>query len=710
MISGQDETPFPLESGLLPVGDEQTFAEVILTDFDCDLAFNGLVIINTFDGEELTQVADVLGVDPEDVERFQKREVRGLVAGIVGAAFERVVPALEPDPAPEELDDLGALALPDVDEPHAGDPVAVPAFDELLRTDEHVHSGVRGVDGAEEGGMIDLLDIDLRLVLFDDLYELRCVPDVDIPKEVVVAAFEADLPVGVLQEHEGETGGFGATEDAAEHVAVDILRAQSTLPEVTQALLGVGRAEEVVFGLFVEKAGFPLEEFIRGPDHPIPLSEDFLQEPDDREHVGLGAGDVDLAPHEYPERVGDVVLGGGDVFEVLEDQFLLVVGEEVCEEHPVRFVRGFVDVEDAVLLAVAVVVEVRVGVVDEDGLGKFGEVVVIASRSRRLPEGGAVLEGEALTGNFTPEHLPLLAAAALVGFVHEDEVLPAETLDVHPLEAAVLLVLGEPRDLDDVHGLLGLPLEVAAETGGVELGAGNAALLHLPEVLGGEVTIRGDEENAVDIQPMGSFVVVLELEVGEVDEEGLARTGRHPVGALAEVVHAGHVPLVIVIGVQNGRKSLFDESLHRILDQRGESPGALEVTVQVGLGEEGGEPLVVLEVDGNVTMGVDAVHVPHDVVVVVPQLVERDAGVCPEPGVALEDVVVVGVPVLTLALLDAGESPLEVLEGLHPKEAVRKGALDQPRPEFPLLRGFSRCLPFLSSPLCRHALTLPCAS
>src|SRR5690606_27077344 len=109
---------------------------------------------------------------------------------------------------------------------------------------------------------------------------------------------------------------------------------------------------------------------------------------------------------------------------------------------------------------------------------------------------------------------PLLAAAALVGFVHEDEVLPAETLDVPPLEAAVLLVLGEPRDLDDVHGLLGLPLEVAAETGGVELGAGNAALLHLPEVLGGEVTIRGDEENAVDIQPMGSFVVVLELEVG----------------------------------------------------------------------------------------------------------------------------------------------------------------------------------------------------
>jgi hypothetical protein len=50
------------------------------------------------------------------------------------APFETGVLPSEADAASEELDDLGAFAFPYVEEAHIGDAVAVPAFDELLRT------------------------------------------------------------------------------------------------------------------------------------------------------------------------------------------------------------------------------------------------------------------------------------------------------------------------------------------------------------------------------------------------------------------------------------------------------------------------------------------------------------------------------------------------------------------------------------------------
>jgi len=91
-----------------------------------------------------------------------------------------------------------------------------------------------------------------------------------------------------------------------------------------------------VFGLFVKETRSSLEKLIRGPDHPVPLGENLLQELNYLKYVGLGAGDVNLAPDEYPEGVGNIVLGRGDLLQVIEDQFLLVIGEEVCKGAPDR--------------------------------------------------------------------------------------------------------------------------------------------------------------------------------------------------------------------------------------------------------------------------------------------------------------------------------------------------------------------------------------
>ena len=72
--------------------------------------------------EEVAELRHVVGVDAEDAERLQHADVLGPLDALrelrLAAALEAHVVALEPHAAPEELDDLRALALADVHQAH----------------------------------------------------------------------------------------------------------------------------------------------------------------------------------------------------------------------------------------------------------------------------------------------------------------------------------------------------------------------------------------------------------------------------------------------------------------------------------------------------------------------------------------------------------------------------------------------------------------
>jgi hypothetical protein len=88
------------------------------------------------------------------------------------------------------------------------------------------------------------------------------------------------------------------------------------------------------------------------------------------------------------------------------DETLLIKGEQVAQHHPIVEGVGLVpQIDDEVVLAIAVVVKVRIGVVEEDRLGVFlqqGAAFVRRGAVDDLSEGGAVFKGEALPRRVSP--------------------------------------------------------------------------------------------------------------------------------------------------------------------------------------------------------------------------------------------------------------------------------------------------------------------
>ena len=102
------------------------------------------------------------------------------------AALEGRAQSLQAHAAAEELDDLGALALTDVEQSHVRDPPAIPALDELLGSDQDVYSRV---------GLLDLVEKSPGDGVFLDCY-LRCF-GLEQPLESVLVADvdEAEVPL-----------------------------------------------------------------------------------------------------------------------------------------------------------------------------------------------------------------------------------------------------------------------------------------------------------------------------------------------------------------------------------------------------------------------------------------------------------------------------------------------------------------------------------
>ena len=104
--------------------------------------------------EEVPELRHVVGMDAEDAERLEHTDVSRLLDAFgesgLAAALEAQVVALEPNAAPEELDDLRAFPPSHVHQAHGRDAPTAPALGELLRPDQQVYRGVRLTDLVEE--------------------------------------------------------------------------------------------------------------------------------------------------------------------------------------------------------------------------------------------------------------------------------------------------------------------------------------------------------------------------------------------------------------------------------------------------------------------------------------------------------------------------------------------------------------------------------
>ena len=153
--------------------------------------------------EEVAELRHVVGVDAEDAERLQRRDVLRALDAFrelgLAAALEAHVEALEAHAAAEELDDLRALSLADVHQAHRRHAPTAPALGELLGADQQVDRRMRLVDLVKERAR-ELPLAAWKAVLLAELHQLGVVADVDDAEGVVVGAeAQGDLAGGALQ-------------------------------------------------------------------------------------------------------------------------------------------------------------------------------------------------------------------------------------------------------------------------------------------------------------------------------------------------------------------------------------------------------------------------------------------------------------------------------------------------------------------------------
>ena len=252
--------------------------------------------------------------------------------------------------------------------------------------------------------------------------------------------------------------------------------------------------------------------------------------------------------------------------------------------------RSLVEVEDLVVLAEAVAVEVAVRIVEQDALGvEVGERRVALDR---LPEGGRVLEGEALLAQRVAEAHPrafLAARGAAVAFVDQHQIVALEGIDGDGLVAHLVLELVDVEDLDR------LPGEQSASVL-VEQLRRDARRLELAQVLLAQPLVGREQDDAVQLAPPAVFLqVVLVLKDVGVHQQRLAAAGGAPVGELVEL-RPGLGRLVEgrdLVGLRLVRVVGGDLRVQR----REQRLRVAEVAVEVDLGEEQRQVLEVLPDD-----------------------------------------------------------------------------------------------------------------
>jgi hypothetical protein len=135
----------------------------------------------------------------------------------------------------------------------------------------------------------------------------------------------------------------------------------------------------------------------------------------------------------------------------------LLLEERQQARHQVHFkvlpLRSLVEVQDLVVLAEAVAVEVAVRVIEQRALGvQIGE---LRPALDRLPESGRVLERKALLAQRVAKAHPralFTAAGAAVALVHQHQVVALE--GVHG-DGLVAHLVAQPGHFEDLHRLAG---------------------------------------------------------------------------------------------------------------------------------------------------------------------------------------------------------------------------------------------------------------
>ncbi len=256
-----------------------------------------------------------------------------------------------------------------------------------------------------------------------------------------------------------------------------------------------------------------------------------VQDLDDVRGVAGGQRRRHAAADEDPQRLLDV--------ERPERYFLLAVEPLLLEEreqagHEIKIqvllLRCFVEVEDLVVLAEAVAVEVAVRVVEQHALRvQVGELLVALDR---LSEGGRVLEGEALLAQRVAKTHPgafLAGGGAAVPLVHQHQIVALEGVDGDGLVAHLVLELMDVEDLDRLPGEQ--PAPVLVEQLRVDAGR-----LELAQVLLGEPFVGREQDDPVQLARSAVLLQVeLVLEDVGVHQQRLAAAGGHPEGQLVEL-------------------------------------------------------------------------------------------------------------------------------------------------------------------------------
>ena len=257
-----------------------------------------------------------------------------------------------------------------------------------------------------------------------------------------------------------------------------------------------------------------------------------------------------------------------------------------------------------IVLAVAVLVKLAVGVVEQQAFTVGVQQPRILSD--HLVEGGRILEGKAAAGQFLPPLAPHLAGCPQVPLIHQHQVVVAEVLHGHTLDA---LLLGQFVQVDNLNGRE----QIGGGLGGKQPRP-QAARLQLALVLRRHLLVGRQQDGVVE-PSAGSVQVVLELQNVGVHEERLARAGRALEGNGAQifglVIRHGRGPAIFGLGFVQVGAQLF---------------GIVKIAAQVVFGEKQSEVLIGLPLPSQLAGHAQLAAVRRDVGVVGRKLVGRDRG------------------------------------------------------------------------------------
>ena len=385
--------------------------------------------------------------------------------------------------------------------------------DEAPRPDDHVHRRVRPVHVGEDPHREAHLPVDVEVetgVVGQQLVERRRVAHVDHPERWVVRDPQVQLPLARRQIDDVQAS--LAVEQAVTQIGVEL---RSRLRKLVEP------SGEVVLAGVAQQSGPALQQPRDHRAHSLAVRDHPAEKPQNADDVG-SSRPIRLARPRYrlaeenPQRLSGIErLPVGAP--VAPDAALLVERQQAAEQvHVAVLVLGPPrEVRDCVVLAIAVVVEPPIGVVEKQALAVGVQKAGVLA-AHHLIERGRVLEREPAPRQLPPTLAPDLARRAQVSLVDQHQVVVAEVRHRHPLHA---LLLGQLVQVDDLHRLEQVRRRLAGEQPRVE-----PARVHLALVLRRHLLVGGQQHDVVEPASRPIEVVPVLQDV-RVHEQRLAGAG-----------------------------------------------------------------------------------------------------------------------------------------------------------------------------------------